>query len=130
MFENMNSEGENRSTPELDNLLKQREEVTRRLYVMMFENLAIFGVPAFVALVVGLKLREEWGNIALFALLALALVVSWLIFFRRYRYFTGELAKLETAIKNERKRAGIPEPEAPGYPDEEEEESDEEKEEE
>lgn len=106
------------STPELDQLLKERKVLGWRMFRMMFENIVIFGAPAGIAVWVGLKYEK-----LIFALVG-AFILSWIIFFVNYRQILRSVNEVEDKIKAERKRAGIPEPEAPGFPPREEDEED------
>lgn len=104
------------TTPELEKLFKERKALNWRMYRMLFEGIVIFGAPAGIGVYVGLKYN------ALFLALGAAFVVSWLIFFTAYNQILKKVREVEEKIKEERKRAGIPEPEAPGYPEEDEDE--------
>lgn len=111
------------STPELDRLLKERHFLGRRMLMMLFENVIVFGAPAGIAVWIGL--RYEMLVIAL----VVAFTLSWLIFFANYRQVLKRVNEVDEKIKAERERAGIPHPEAPGFPplEEENEEDEEEK---
>lgn len=100
---------------ELDQLLARRELFPRRLFLIALENVAVFGVPALGAVLLGIRFGYLW------LLLILALVFSWGIFFFRFRAVVKEMKNLERAIDEERERLGIEKPKAPGYDDEEDE---------
>lgn len=104
---------------ELDNLLAKRELFPRRLFLIALENVAVFGVPALGAVLLGIRFGYLW------LFLILALVFSWGTFFFRFRKVVREMKDLERAIDEERERLGIEKPEAPGYDDEENEDEDE-----
>lgn len=98
------------TTPELESLLKERQALGWRMFKMMFENIIIFGAPAGIAVWVGLKYEIlVWA-------LVVAFILSWIIFFTHYNRILRKVNEVESKIKEERKRAGIPEPEAPGFP--------------
>lgn len=98
------------TTPELERLLKERQVLGWRMLRMMFENVVIFGAPAGLAVWIGLKYD------ILILSLVVAFILSWIIFFTNYNRILKKVNEVESQIKAERRRAGIPEPEAPGFP--------------
>ena len=72
------------------------KSIRTRAFRMSFEMIAVFGVPAAVALAVGRWLDEPAGFAQLeYVLLAMALLLSWLIVFWRVKHFTNDM-KSET----------------------------------
>jgi len=68
------------------------KSIRTRAFRMSFEMIAVFGVPAAVALVVGRWLDEPAGFAPLeYVLLVLAFLLSWLIVFWRVKHFTDDM---------------------------------------
>lgn len=107
------SEGEGEaSRGRLNELLKERDGLPRRLFHVALENLAVFGVPAGLAVYVGIQTDR------LLLALSVAFVLSWGIFIVRFRTILRKMNALERAIEAERKRLGIETPKPKGYEEE------------
>ncbi|MEX0933541.1 MAG: hypothetical protein WDZ74_02175 [Candidatus Paceibacterota bacterium] len=102
------AEQKHKETDALQDLLRTRDALTRRLFLVALENLAVFGVPAGIAVYVGI----QTGNILL--PLLVALVFSWSVFFVRFRTILREAKRIEKEIEDERGRLGIVEPQNTG----------------
>jgi len=90
-----------KSTQKLSRLLKKRDTFPRRLFLVAFENLVVFGVPAGLAVYIG----TQTGHFL--PALVLALLFSWIFFFIRFWMFLRAMNKLEKEIEEEQSRAGV-----------------------
>lgn len=89
---------ENGENEKLQSLLEKRDALPRKLFLVALENLAVFGIPAGIAVYVGIRT----GNIIV--PLLVALIFSWSVFFVRFRTILREAKSLEKEIDDERER--------------------------
>jgi len=62
-----------------------------KAFRVAFEMIAVFGIPAVVALVVGGWLEDTFSSWITYVLLGLAFVISWVIVYVRVRSFGRQL---------------------------------------
>ena len=85
------------SKERIEKLKKEREAITNRIYFMMVEVAAIFGMGAFGAYGIGLYL--DFSKKGMLVVLGISFVVSWLFVALRYKSVTGKLTRVEADLK-------------------------------
>jgi len=90
-----NQETQNRDENKSDELDQEGEAVTKDMRAKAFrialEMIAVFGIPAVTALVIGGRLEVQYGSWTTYVLLAIAFVTSWVIVYIRVRSFARQL---------------------------------------
>ncbi|MDP2629679.1 MAG: hypothetical protein Q8P45_03215 [Candidatus Harrisonbacteria bacterium] len=88
----------------LETLKAQKERYVHRLFLMMFEILFIFGLPAVAAFFLGRAYDEVTGTKAYTIIfLSTAFIFSWILLVLRLRSVTKKLKKLDEEIAEEEK---------------------------
>lgn len=74
-----------------------KSDMRTQAFQMALEMVAVFGIPAVIAVVVGRKLVQQfgWPSWITFGLLGLAFVVSWVIVYVRVRKLRRQLRESE-----------------------------------
>lgn len=88
----------------LQALTEKRDGLPRKLFLVAVENLAVFGIPAGIAVYVGIRTEN------IIVPLLVALIFSWSVFFLRFRTILSEAKRLEKEIDDERERLGVATP--------------------
>lgn len=80
-------------------ILEERRSVARKkIHTLAFEIFVIFGFPAGLSLGIGKFLNLSMGLRV--ALLVPAFILSWVIFFLKFKKISGEIKDLNEKIKN------------------------------
>ncbi len=85
----------------MDELKRKREALVTRSFYLTFETLAIFGLPAILSVYLGSWLAETTGagQVVVYVCLAIAFVLSWILFLYRVRQVSRSIKAIQTEIK-------------------------------
>ncbi len=83
---------------QINSLKESREVARKKIYALAFEIFVIFGLPAALALGIG-KFFDLSRGLQV-TLLVPAFVLSWVIFFQKFKKISGEIKDLNEKIKN------------------------------
>ena len=86
-----NNQLKNQTSPETEHTKKQAKDTQAKAFRIALEMIAVFGIPAVVALVAGRRLEGTFGSWITYVLLGLAFVISWVIVYVRVRSFGRQL---------------------------------------
>jgi F0F1-type ATP synthase assembly protein I len=82
-----NNQLKNQTSPKTGHTKKQSKDMQAKAFRIALEMIAVFGIPAVVALVADRRLEGTFGSWITYALLGLAFVISWVIVYVRVRSF-------------------------------------------
>jgi len=91
-----NNQLKNQASPETEHTNKQATDMQAKAFRIALEMIAVFGIPAVAALVVGGWLEDTFGSWITYVLLGLAFVISWVIVYVRVRSFGRQLEKRQS----------------------------------
>lgn len=88
----------------MDRLKTERDQLTTRSFYVMFETLFIFGVPAFLGVLLGRWIMGEFetGQWVLYSILGATFILSWIIFLARVRNISKNIKHVQDRIKEAR----------------------------
>ena len=87
----------------LEDLKKERDNHTTKIFMLGLYIAFIFAVPAFLGVLVGLRLDAAYqtGRKITVAILAVTFIFSWFLIIMRYLQLQKKLAEISRAIKKE-----------------------------
>jgi len=94
--DNTKEVGKTENEAKLQGLIREREQKVNRVFLLAFEVVLIFGIPALIAMLIIWKSESE--KIA-WVVLPIAFILSWAFMIFRYRKISRELKNLDAKIK-------------------------------
>lgn len=88
----------------LEELKKQRDAHTTKIFWLGLQIIIIFGVPVAIGAIVGTKVDAAYdtGRKITAVLLAITFVFSWFLVIMKYRRLNKKLAEINEAIRKEK----------------------------
>lgn len=91
---------------ELENLKKQKERYTTKIFYLGLKIALIFAIPAVIGVLIGKRVDAYYGthNKWSIGILAFTFVLSWIITIVMYNNISKNIKKVEDEIKKEKEK--------------------------